>query len=383
MTFEKSGRKYEVDAIGNVTEAKAPGNPDSNGIFTRLSTIDAEEASATNPIIPKGFKPIDQGDAKWGDGTTPPTEEALNEGLVIQDKKGNEFVWVPVKDFSQFTREAGYDRGSLQTYEFTTEGMTLNKYYEPASDGITVDITADEDTQEVQKMYKSVKENGGFYIGRYETGFEGTTAKSKHTTHSTYTQAIVDEETRKLVVKANMQVYNYVPWGVGMTDISAVDKGTISNPAYVIGAVELARNFDDINEYIGVTSTLCYSVQWDAILKWMKDIKNTNVTGSPLYVQNSLGMGWYKNNYSTGNPTSKTGIAVDSKVSNRVKNIYDMAGNVYEWSTETYSKSDRPCVFRGGVCSNNTFYTSTRLGFSDSGDQLRCFPPTFVCRTGF
>ena len=42
-------------------------------------------------------------------------------------------------------------------------------------------------------------------------------------------------------------------------------------------------------------------------------------------------------------------------------NIYDMAGNCAEWTTETYSVSDFPCVSRGGNCNISSFFTSVRF----------------------
>ena len=41
-------------------------------------------------------------------------------------------------------------------------------------------------------------------------------------------------------------------------------------------------------------------------------------------------------------------------------NIYDMAGNTYEWSTETYSNTNYPCVYRGGSYGGTSYYTSYR-----------------------
>ena len=41
-------------------------------------------------------------------------------------------------------------------------------------------------------------------------------------------------------------------------------------------------------------------------------------------------------------------------------NICDMAGNCFEWTTETFSVSNLPCVERGGVYFFSNFYTSSR-----------------------
>ena len=63
--------------------------------------------------------------------------------------------------------------------------------------------------QEVQKMYKSVKDNGGFYIGRYEAGNDGS---------------------GNVLCKKGVSVYNNIGWAD--TDDMADETG---------GAVQLAR----------------------------------------------------------------------------------------------------------------------------------------------
>ena len=69
-----------VDKVKNEVNKKA----DANG------TINGKEAGTNNPIIPKGYTPIDAGDAKWGDGSSAPTQNSVDHGLVIKDDAGNE-----------------------------------------------------------------------------------------------------------------------------------------------------------------------------------------------------------------------------------------------------------------------------------------------------
>ena len=58
-------------------------------------------------------------------------------------------------------------------------------------------------------------------------------------------------------------------------------------------------------------------------------------------------------------------------------NIYDMAGNTYEWSTETYSNTYNPCVYRGGGYNLTDYYTSIRDNFNTTGSSgLRSARPT-------
>ena len=50
-------------------------------------TINGEVGNAYNPTIPAGYIPINTDSSKWGDGTTTPTTDAVDYGLVIKDKK--------------------------------------------------------------------------------------------------------------------------------------------------------------------------------------------------------------------------------------------------------------------------------------------------------
>ena len=113
-------------------------------------------------IIPKGF-------------TIVPGLDDVSKGLVISDNEtdteekgkikkaiGNQFVWIPVTDMSKFVRQEGYYESKLQNF--------LSNSGEANEEGINLKVAETETTQqEAKAMYKSVKDNGGFYIGRYET----------------------------------------------------------------------------------------------------------------------------------------------------------------------------------------------------------------------
>ena len=246
-------------------------------------------------------------------------ENTIKDGLVVIDKKGNEFVWVPVnkENFdTEFIRREGYRDGRLQTFLPYTGEADIT--------GVNNKFSETKTTQEESKeMYISVKENGGFYIGRYESGKDSNS---------------------NVVVRKKVNVYN-VPWSANgqMQETSGVTGG----------AVELARNFDDANNYTSVTSTLMYGVQWDAIIKWLDNIENPNSTNGLKFIQDSTGMGWYQDNYEKGNPKRQTGIDVNAEKSNCINNIYDLAGNVREWTMESYNTNNRIC--RGG----HTGYTGS------------------------
>ncbi len=234
----------------------------------------------------------------------------IEEGFVISDiegddlnnnKNGNQFVWVPVDNPADFKRADGYQKGSRQTLVFS------NTVTEPYENG------TEEEKDLYTAMYNSVTNanNKGFYIGRYEAG----------------------KEDGKVVVKKNKPFYN-AKWGNSMTDLTG-------------GAVELAKNFTNDKPYKGkVTSTLVYGIQWDATMQFFDNSYINGTPSSSSYVRESDGKGWYLDNYSTGNPNRLTGIDMDANASNKVKNIYDMAGNLYEWTMEASSTNYR--VYRGG-----------------------------------
>ena len=241
-----------------------------------------------------------------------------DEGLVISDvqgddldnsKQGNQFVWVPVENFDDFKREHfGTEEQKWWTGTFVTDVPSANNMYEPASDGIM------EDT-EVEKIYKNGKENKEFYVGRYETGTTASSGTGKR---------------GEVVSKKGANVYNNIGWAD--TDDMTDETG---------GAVEVARGMYNEENGDNVTSTLIYGVQWDAIMRWLRDVPN--LTGGK-YVQDSTGMGWYSDNVS-GNATHQTGIDLNGG-KNKVKNIYDLAGNVREWVMESYRTDVR--IGRGG-----------------------------------
>ena len=238
-------------------------------------------------------------------------ENTIEKGLVIIDKNGNEFIWVPVKKENfdtEFVRREGYRNGVQQTF--------LRYSGEADSTGNNIKFTETTITQaEAKEMYAKVKEKEGFYVGRYESG---------------------KDSNGNVVVKKGVEVYN-VPWSANgeMQETSGITGG----------AVELARNFDKVNNYTSVTSTLIYSVQWDAIIKWLENIENPNSTEGLKFIQDSTGMGWHNNNFESGNPAHKTGIDVDENKSNCMNNIYDLAGNVREWTMESFNNNR---ITRGG-----------------------------------
>ena len=303
VTFTETGREYTIDGNGTITEGTGttptpPEEEDNTATVGQIVQPGEGNKEYTNgeytAIIPEGFMIV-------------PGLDNIEEGLVISDNagdteldsssivaEGNQFVWVPVPEFTEFKR-----------YDFKKNTEVSSVYIEESANG-------EANSTEVEKMYKSVKDNKGFYIGRYEAGTE--TERNEEST-------IEDE----VLSKKNKFVYNYIGWN---------SDGTITGETLELGgAVEKARSFSSESGHTNVTSTLVYGVQWDAVMRWISE--DENIAG---YLTDSRGKGNYN--------TSST-IPTGSNPEYQLKNIYDMAGNVWEWTMEAGSTGGR--VYRGGV----------------------------------
>ena len=182
---------------------------------TANGTINGEKGSSSNPVIPEGYTPINTETSEWGDGTSSPTQDSVDHGLVIKDDDNNEWVWIPVPDVTVMCdisnkteyRLCDYDRaeGEIPTttklYSKTTtigkdntkEVTRINPgeinelfrepdlagddlveiYYKDILGFQSVEDMAKTFVNEYKEMIDSIRRYGGFYIGRYELSAEG------------------------------------------------------------------------------------------------------------------------------------------------------------------------------------------------------------------
>lgn len=281
-----------------------------NVIATTNSTIDGRIPCFYNPVIPEGFKAIGIEEdktidinAKWGE------QNAYLYGLVIGDKNGNQFVWIPIENMNIFKTTDWQKNAPKEIIDST--------YTEPTK----------EDEEEYYTMYYKVKKYGGFYVGRYETG--DLTAQVPRD---------ITRNADSIGVRKYLNVYNYVPF-----KLSTINKREI------IGAQELAIKFGEQNEYKTVKTSVMYGVQWDSMLRFIVSEQNNvndsikwgNYTTSELNYTDSLGNKYLKKSGEVY--LIKTGSSEETKA----KNIYDVAGNAYEWTMENAGNDVN--VVRGGA----------------------------------
>ena len=107
--------------------------------------------SYKNPVIPHGFKAIDTNTAKWTYTDKAQTEvTGWNEGLVIRDTIGNEFVWVPV------------DGTNVKYEKWCTIGLNNQITYLSCSDDIeAIPVTENAQIDTYQDL--SYSENGKYF----------------------------------------------------------------------------------------------------------------------------------------------------------------------------------------------------------------------------
>ena len=250
----------------------------------------------------------------------------------------------------------------LQQYTATyRNGTDYSDTY--AADTDNVGWFADETAYNNLKnsMLKSVYENGGFYVGRYEAGIDTKTGTNRTSNTDENSDGKYTMPSTTPVTKADAYPYTYVTRTQAQNLASNVNSGT-------------------------KTSSLMFGVQWDLVLAFMS--KDTaKITSTDDLTSNSTKIGNYSDSTfqlsqtgkyatmsnwklsSTWNPlTTATTDFVDSsrnKIAqssngnsilvttgtsekNKVMNIYDVAGNVAEWTLEKTSNTDRPCADRGG-----------------------------------
>ena len=275
-------------------------------------TIKMQDQNGDIAYIPKGFRISND-----------ETEQEIANGLVIIDDtndketKGSEFVWIPVES------------SSLE--EFNEVFKTYMGYKFDTFDTNFVNcINQTRENKDYEKVLESIYKYKGFYISRYEAGINNTLEKKLKEEEIIKNNIIIEDSTQKYatgkykpVSKKDSIVWNFIKWG---------------NEQNTEGAIKVAKSMYQSRKTT-VKSTLCYGAQWDAILNFIDNnyYKECVDQNSIIIDSNSIG------NYS-GNVFHSGQVLVN------VKNIYDLAGNLSEWTMEEYNGNMK--ITRGGSTRN-------------------------------
>ena len=254
-----------------------------------------------------------------------------NDGTVNQENselKGNQFVWIPceAKDYTKINfgmqNSTGWD-----TSTNTAEKVDVQKY-------------------------------SGFYVGRYEAG----------------TSEVILSGNVKWENASTGSTINGWGWQNGSFVSSKVTGGKITSKAGEIPyyhadyttAVEMSRNMIS-TEY--VQSGLVTGTMWDMMMKFMStssnysDLKSSNWGNynNNTSVTYTAGRGRYLTVNSSNGSTSNAAVSDNSyhygirttasSEGVKRKNLYDVAGNQWEWTQESaYVTNDSNLIYnlRGG-----------------------------------
>ena len=243
-------------------------------------------------------------------------EDLVSKGLVIIGSNGNEYVWIPCTKDSYKREETAWgvendNNTKAIKDELTLTGVTPST--EENQNGITKDVL-NEIVEQVNIEKESIKNNGGYYIGRYEVGKENNNA----------------------VIKANQEPYANIKWSEAYKQAKGIDAGTSAN------------------------SYLCSSYAWDTAVKFIQTHSTaTNYATS----RDNFNGNWYDKEVKdkTGKVIKKANTAtrLNTGLTTSFANIYDMGGNEAEFTTELNPNTSEAVV----VCGGRYNYYNTPAGY--------------------
>lgn len=240
-------------------------------------------------------------------------ENIVNKGLVISDSRGNEYVWISCTVDSssnklQYKRtewgveKDGTDNSRAIKDELTLKDIDVTYSKTDTDNGINEEISK-EIVAQINAEKESIKKYGGYYIGRYEVGKDNKTA----------------------VIKAEQEPYVNIKWSK---------------------AYELAKG---IGGGEGATTYLCSSYSWDTAINFIQNTTGKNYATSIIGFNGNWKSQEVKDSSGKVIKPVNTAQRLNTGLTTALCNIYDMGGNVGEFTTELNPGTSETVVMRGGL----------------------------------
>lgn len=250
-------------------------------------------------------------------------ENIVNKGLVISDSRGNEYVWISCTVDSssnklQYKRtewgveKDGTDNSRAIKDELTLKDIDVTYSKTDTDNGINEEISK-EIVAQINAEKESIKKYGGYYIGRYEVGKDNKTA----------------------VIKAEQEPYVNIKWSK---------------------AYELAKG---IGGGEGATTYLCSSYSWDTAINFIQNTTGKNYATSIIGFNGNWKSQEVKDSSGKVIKPVNTAQRLNTGLTTALCNIYDMGGNVGEFTTELNPGTSETVVLRGG----DIYYVSGPAGY--------------------
>ena len=229
------------------------------------------------------------------------------------------------------------ENGQNEATSYTSGTTYYVKITDNLNDAEGCGLTYEEYNNLKKYMLSSVYQNGGFWIGQYEAGADSYPATDVN-------------DTRKLIVQEGAFPYNYITCSNAQIKSSGINSGNY-------------------------TSSLMFGIQWDLVLKHLETNGEWDESNTPQYYLTEDGRDWgnyydigfdinkggYTESPSTANSftlllenetysksaNSRVLLTTGATERNSKMNIYDLGGNVYEFTLENSPYSYFPCSTRG------------------------------------
>ena len=250
-----------------------------------------------NVWVPEGFR------------ISTDSASTVQGGIVIEDKDLNQFVWVPVATIAAYKRTAYSTNVATTETDTATNSIKINLSSSKNSDYFTEALPEDEKT--------SVERYKGFYIGRYEAGDkESTVAKTLRNSN---------DVTKTVTIKANQAPYNYVT----RTQAESLAEGFATKQGYK------------------AKTKLVSSYAWDTTIAFLQKV-NSDYGERSEGNYREIAFSYTDITGASQTKSSSSSVLIPTGQTTPVCNIYDMGGNVWEWTTESCSNLIFPYTSRGG-----------------------------------
>ena len=329
---EKAQNEEEnvLDNYAQYIEGSTNGGTLTEVTGNETSNTKVQDSLENTIWVPAGFKVVNPGDN-------------VEDGIVIEDvshgaTEGSQFVWIPVGenirksdgttfniilgrcvfDENGIVNEKGLKTKPEEKIEFGSSSGNIYEFTEGVRDEKTENVHA----KDIEDFIDKTNSAGGYYIGRYE-------ARTPEKERIAKTE---DSALTQVTLKPNDYVYNYI---------------TQSQ------AANISRNmYNDSN----FTSDLMNSFAWDTAINFLQKCDDRTNNKSKVYSQQNRVTSIF-GSQGTNN------LDVEDKICN----IYDIASNCLEWTTESSSGINLYFVSRGGNYRNGISCPNTR--FSSSADR--------------